>query len=513
MKIFDTSDLTPEALRSMGGDEVSWIYNGLDCAVTAEVYETLLPQLDNISEGVYSLSKQLQGPILEMNMRGVLVDRWALANYVRDTENTLAELTARMNRIITEGYGLSEPINVGSPQQLQWFLYEYLQLPVKRKRNANGKMVPTTERMALESLEDHFIARPFLKYLLLIRDLTKQLQFLRTEIDLDGKMRCSFNIAGTKTGRLASSHSDYGTGGNMQNINTRLRHIFIAPKGKKLANLDLEQADSRNVGATCWNRFVESYGEQFAGSYLDACESGDLHTQVTRMARPELDWPDDPRRYREFCDQPLEQFRDKSYRDLSKGLGHGSNYMLTPPSAVKKIPGLIVPQVLDFQSRYFGAFPCIPEWHKAVEADLGESATLTTILGRRRYFFGRPDDPKTIREAVAYEGQSPTADEINYGLLALWRACARFPGFGLLVQVHDSILFEYDEACENEIIPTALAALRVPVILARDREFVVPTEAKVGWNWGNASEKNPDGLVKWKGGDSRTRQRSPSLFA
>jgi hypothetical protein len=98
-----------------------------------------------------------------------------------------------------------------------------------------------------------------------------------------------------------------------------------------------------------------------------------------------------------------------------------------------------------------------------------------------------------------------TADEVDTGLLRIWRA----QRVQLLIQVHDSILFQYPEALEDEILPWALEALRVHIPLARGRDFFVPTEAKVGWNWGDFSEENPDGLVKWKGGDSRKRQEWP----
>jgi DNA polymerase I-like protein with 3'-5' exonuclease and polymerase domains len=94
-----------------------------------------------------------------------------------------------------------------------------------------------------------------------------------------------------------------------------------------------------------------------------------------------------------------------------------------------------------------------------------------------------------------------TAEEINKGMLEVWRANK----VQLLVQVHDSILFQFPEELEDEIVPWALNTLRIPLDLAGGRNFVVPTEAKVGWNWGDFAKDNPDGLVKWKGGDDRKR--------
>ena len=127
---------------------------------------------------------------------------------------------------------------------------------------------------------------------------------------------------------------------------------------------------------------------------------------------------------------------------------------------------------------------------------------------------GRPKDDATIREAIAYAPQSMTAEEINIGLLRIWRARK----VQLLTQVHDSILFQYPEHLEDEIIPWALETLKAPLELTAGRHFCVPTEAKVGWNWGDVEYNkdgsvsgNPDGLIKYKGHDTRKRSSSPRL--
>jgi hypothetical protein len=39
--------------------------------------------------------------------------------------------------------------------------------------------------------------------------------------------------------------------------------------------------------------------------------------------------------------------------------------------------------------------------------------------------------------------------------------------------------------------------MRVPLELEGGRNFVVPVEVQVGWNWGKANEVNPNGLMKW----------------
>lgn len=497
-RIIDTADLRPDIELDRNTND--WVYNGLDVCVTLEILQELEGQLDNTSSETYAFSRALQGPILDMSLRGLLVDQPRRMEVLEKYKKDIARLSDQLTELVKDGIGVD--LNWRSPVQLKNLLYDVMGLPPVRKRNAQGRMAPTVNREALEKLSGYFIAEPIVNHLLALRDLDKKRGFLETGIDRDGRMRTSFNIAGTNTGRLSSSGSEFGTGTNLQNVDRDLREVFIADPGMKFANLDLEQADSRNVGAICWNLFRDSRGEDFAGAYLDACEGGDLHTSVCRMAWTNLDWPSDPAGWRPVADQIA--YRNLSYRDLAKKLGHGTNYYGTPPTMAKHTK-VAQKMIEEFQASYFLAFPAIKLWHKRVYEELRDFSSLTTLFGRRRYFFGRLQDDATLREAIAYCPQSMTADEIDLGILRMWRANR----IQLMLQVHDSILIQYPEELEDEIIPWALEQLTTRITLAGGREFHVPTEAKVGWNYGDVSEKNPDGLKKWKGGDDRKRQRPP----
>jgi hypothetical protein len=203
-------------------------------------------------------------------------------------------------------------------------------------------------------------------------------------IDTDGRFRTSFNIAGTVTGRWSSEMTDFGTGSNLQNVNAALRSVFVSDPGYKFANLDLEQADARNVGAICWNTFVdrEGWDETSAGKYLDFCESGDLHTNVLKMSNPNLPWGLDGQRDREVADAIA--YRHLTHRDLTKKLGHGSNFMGEPPTMARhaKLP---VGMVKEFQANYFAAFPCIPAWHENVAWQVKNQGFIQTPFGSRRF--------------------------------------------------------------------------------------------------------------------------------
>lgn len=502
MKIFDTADLTEQSMRTLSANEAAHIYNGLDCCVTAEIFNTLTEQIEsdepNVKETYQTACAKL-APIMEMSLRGTLIDEEARQSTIKYLEDEIAKLDRKFQKIMVEVFG--GPLNWNSHVQVKGLFYTSMEIKEVKKRNSKGIFAATVNSEALEYLTRYLYARPLCNFILILRDLNKQLGFLKTEIDKDQRIRTSYNLAGTQTGRLASAMNDFGTGTNLQNVNRKLRYPFVADPGMYLVNVDLEQADGRNVGAICWNLFLDSHGPEFAGAYLDACESGDLHTTVCRMVWPDLGWPDDPAEWKAFCDSLIAHGQD-SYRQLSKKGGHGTNYYGTPRTMAKHLH-TPVPVIDRFQRDYFKAFPAIPAWHKWTIDQIQEHGTLTTLFGRRRMFFGRANDASTHRKAIAYAPQSMTGEQIDRGLLQVWRA---FPQVQLLNQVHDSILFQVPYSEAADLIPAVLKEMEVTLTLKGDRHFTIPLDAAGGWNWGYADMDrgiNIYGLKKWKGKEDR----------
>lgn len=501
MKAIQTDLLTPAQLALMGETEKYWIYNGLDSCVTDEVLRTIEPQLNNQTRATYEFEKELMAPVLEMKLRGILVDQARRDRVIADFQKKVDVLEENLHAILGEGVGHN--INWRSPLQLKDLLYGTLGLPPKKKRNSKGEYVPTVDRDTLEALEVYFTAQPIIGHILRLRDLGKKISVLRTSIDSDGRLRTSFNIAGTSTGRFSSSLSDFGTGTNLQNIEDLLRSVFVADPGYKFAYIDLEQAESRLVGAIEWNLFHDELGAKSAGAYLDACESGDLHTSVCRLAWTEdLPWTGDVRADKALAEQPF--YRQHSYRHMAKVLGHGTNYNGKPYTMAKHTK-LEQQLIASFQQRYFIAFPCHQRWHAWVASRLLQDGYLDTLTGRRRWFFGRRGDDTTVREAIAYDPQGSVGDILNRGMLQVWRANRA----QLLLQIHDAILVQYPEEKEDEVVPILLREIKVPQRLNHDRTLLIPSEAMTGWNWGKISDDNPDGLKVYKVGDIRRRQDHP----
>lgn len=527
MPIVHTQDIRP---NSLAVSETLQIYCGLDCCVTLEVYEEL-SRTFNQPPAIYQFERALQGPYMEMMNRGFLVDDMAR----RAAASSLTERSWRLQRKLDQ---MAEAVwdkglNSRSTQQLREFFYTKMRLPevwISQK----GERKLSTNREALEKLEEYVYARPFVASILTLRDIAKQLEVFETEIDSDGRFRTSYNIAGTETGRPSSSSNAFGTGGNAQNIAPALRYVFIADPGKKLAQIDLEQVEARDVGYFCGVLFND-------WSYLDACESSDLHTVNAKRVWKERRWPGTPAADRAMADEIF--YRDFSYRDMAKRGSHLSNYMGTAWTASRtlKLPF----EFLDeFQARYCKgspakldkhgnllrsaitpAYPCIPRFWQWVATQLQTTNQLTTPFGRRRHFFGRPGDDTTLREAIAYLPQSTTADRMNLGMYKVWQ---KMPQIQLLAQTYDSITFQFDESADaDKIICEALELIKVELLAPNGRSYVVPGEAKVGWNWGYvvtqqdvdraiaAGRKPPklnvEGLAKWKRGVPDIRQRRTGM--
>lgn len=484
------------------------VYCGLDNCVTLEVQEELQRQF-NAPPAVYDFARALQGPYLEIMLRGFAIDQISRGRACETLREQIDHRRMTLNALA--GAVWDKGLNARSHDELKSFFYSVMRLP-EVWLSQKGIRKLSMNREALEKLETYLYARPFITLILSIRDLSKQLEVLETEIDSDGRFRTSYNIAGTETGRPSSSQSSWGTGGNHQNIAPSLRYVFVADQGWKLCVIDLEQVEARDEGFFCGCLFDD-------WSFLDSCESGDLHTNNARRIWPELGWTGDLRQDRKIADRNF--YREFSYRDMAKRGSHLSNYMGTAWTASR---ALKVPQSMmdDFQARYCRgrpasptreaiepAFPCIPRYWRWCAEQLQTLGWLETPFGRRRHFFGRPEDDTTLREAIAFLPQSTTADRMNLGL---WRVWKKMSHVQLLAQTYDSITFQYQEgAKEDDIIREALEHIRVELVSPSGRSYIVPGEAKIGWNWGNVSDTNPLGLKKWNPRERDTRGRTYGL--
>lgn len=489
MPYINTADLNQRFGRD--DEQTNQIYCGLDCCLTLEIWKELQQQLNDrpLARNLFHFRMDLLAPLLEMSLRGIKINREG-----RDAAiNHLTWATTQMQDVLN---ALAEAVwdkglNPRSPAQLQSFFFGALAIKPIYK-NFKGVKKVSTDRESLEKLKDHYYAAPFIKFILAIRDTTKLLGVLKSGIDKDGRMRTSYNAGGTETGRLSSNKNVFGGGTNLQNITPKIRTIFEADPGYKLAVPDLEQAESRAVGGIMIRDFKDR-------RYYEACLSGDLHTTVSRMVWPTLSWTGDINKDRKIAEQPF--YRQFSYRDMSKRGGHGTNYYGKPYTIAKNLK--VTKQMIEtFQENYLSAFG-LSKWHALVATKLQTEMFMVTALGMERHFFDRPEDEATLRKAIAFEPQSIVGHITNQALLTLWREYRKVM---VLLQIHDALGFQYknDPVLEKEIHTAANELMQVPIQFGTET-IRIPWEPNVGFNWGKYNYDNPDGLIKFRGYDDRVR--------
>lgn len=452
------------------------IYCGFDTLITSEVFENIRQQLDEYSSLVYVFERAMQSVAICMGRRGIRIDQdehpkllaelykrhFALTGMRKDEKGkwVIVDKAAPLQQFALALW--DKPINYNSPVQLKELFYGSLELPYVYDKKG-GKKVVTTNRDALEKFADRDLrARPIANAIMRARDIEGQIEVLERGIDQDGRMRFSFKVAGTETGRWASAKNVFGGGGNIQNITMRLRRLFIPDPGYVFLYADLKTAESIAVAYLSEDE-----------NYIKACESGDLHSQVAYdIWGVSKDKAKTEKWYRDF-----------TYRDMSKRGGHLSNYLGSHFMMARALK-ITQKMALEFQDKYFTKYSKIPLWHQKEITELQSKGILTTPFGRKRTFWGRLSDEATKREAIAHKPQSMVGDYMNIGLWRVWNYLEP-EGLQVLLQCHDAILTQVPKDKVDYFASRMVEYLRVKV-LVNDRIMQIPAELKTGYNWAEA---------------------------
>lgn len=508
-------------------------YNCMDAIATFQLYQEFKPLLakHSYARRAYAERKALNAPALYAMLRGILVDQEAVSVLREQFTNECKQLEWALDKI-TRPLRLG-CINFASSTQVIWLL-ECLGATVPKSRNWKSKGTKSADRETLEQIaRGDIVLAPVCNIVLAWRDRAKMLTILRpTLTDRDGRMRCFYKVAGTKTTRWSSGMNSWAdkrkklsSGMNMQNIkrdedeqlagHASIRSAFVADSERKFANIDLERADSYGVA-------LEVFKATGDKKYLEACQSRDLHTFTSMLMWPNLPWKGSPHNITDDDIAIAKTFfyRQYDHRFMSKKLNHGAPYMGKPRTLAiqMKIPLAVCER--GFKG-FFGEFPAIRKWHTIRARHLQTKGYLINVHGTRRNFHSRLDDDATLRAAIGWLGQSSTAGSINKSVLRLFAVQLQMPEEELefLAQVHDSALEQYPEVREAEAIDLIRHVMPVPITVTSPQgetiTVAIPLEVSVGWNWASHSIANPDGLIKLKPGqiDDRKRERLPKTKA
>lgn len=163
-----------------------------------------------------------------------------------------------------------------------------------------------------------------------------------------------------------------------------------------------------------------------------------------------------------------------------------TNYGAKPRTLAKAL-GITVHEAERFIKSWFGAHPNIRDWHHNVEMQLAQHRRVTNRFGNMRYYFDRVDS--LLPQALAWIPQSTVALVIERGLVNL---DTRLPEVDVLMQVHDSVVFQYPTHRQRDLLPKIKECLEITI--PYDDPLIIPVGIEVSTvSWGDCKE------IDWNG--------------
>lgn len=448
------------------GEDVYWRYNATDALRTLAIHNVLSSVVEALQLGPVNDFQQAHAPrVLKTMNRGVRIDQDARAALSLTLQAEVAAREAWMETVI------GHPLNIKSPKQMAEFFYEEMGQKPIRKRNAEGGLSITADDEAMHKIADREpLLRPITRKVAELRSLgVFHSTFVQAPLDIDGRMRCSFNLCGTKTYRFASSKNAFGSGMNMQNIPKggetedgglelpNVRQLFIPDAGHTMFDIDLDSADLRIV---TWESDCAWMKEHFRAGrkpYVEVMREYYRNPAMTKSSHP-----------REYA--------------MFKSLCHGTNYLGTADGIAPRI-GLLVHETERIQKWYFGLAPEIAKWQERIKKQVMRQRFVSNAFGYRMNIFDKIEGT-IFNEAVAWIPQSTVGILINH----IWAEIdAHIAEAEVLIQVHDSLVGQFPTVGDAEeaamlarIIDTA------QVVIPYEDPLIIPVGiAHSRKNWGD----------------------------
>ncbi|MCI4665652.1 MAG: DNA polymerase I [Neomegalonema sp.] len=434
-------------------------YAAEDADVTLRLHKLLKPQLaqKRVTTVYETLERPLVPILADMERAGMLVDRDSLSRLSNIFAQRMAALEDEIHELADAKF------NVGSPKQLGEVLFDQMGLQggKKGKTGAYSTGADVLEELAAQG---HEMPARVLDWRQLSKLKGTYTDALQNHINAEtGRVHTSFSLAATTTGRLAS------TDPNLQNIPVRseegreIRKAFIAREGCKIVSLDYSQIELRILA-----HIAE------IDTLLEAFRNGiDIHAMTAS----------------EVFGVPIEGM-DPMVRRQAKAINFGVIYGI---SAFGLANNLRIPQgeAKAFIERYFERFPGIKDYMDRTKADAKAAGYVETLFGRRIHTpeinAKGPKGAFAARAAINAPIQGSAADIIRRAMIRIPSLLTRkkLPA-RMLLQVHDELLFEVEEAAVEETIAAVSTEMEKAALPAADLSTPLVVDAGSGASWAEA---------------------------
>jgi DNA polymerase-1 len=431
-------------------------YAAEDADVTLRLWQAFKPKLHSghVTTVYETLERPLVPVLAKMEMAGIQVDRHTLSRMSGAFAQKMAQLEEEIQTLAGEKF------NVGSPKQLGEILFDKMALPggEKGKNGAYGTGADVLEDLATE----HELPGKVLDWRQLSKLKSTYTDALQDHINPEtGRVHTSYSITGAVTGRLSS------TDPNLQNIpvrseeGRRIREAFVAPKGKVLVSLDYSQIELRILAHIADIPALQQ-------SFRDGI---DIHAMTAS----------------EMFNVPLDQMTS-DIRRRAKAINFGVIYGISGFGLARnlRIPRA---EAQGFIDRYFERFPGIKEYMATTVKFAQEHGYVQTLFGRKIHTpeinAKGPGAGFAKRAAINAPIQGTAADVIRRAMIRMPAAIADLPA-KMLLQVHDELLFEVDEAAADTLIAVAKQVMEGASHPAVHLKVPLIVEAGKGANWAQA---------------------------
>jgi uracil-DNA glycosylase family 4 len=483
-----------------------WKYCCTDSCVTYEIAERHMQAFTPTAQSHFSFNMGLLPAINYMQLRGMRFNKARADELYAATQVKQAEIQLRIN------IECGKAVNVNSPKQLSNILYNEKHF-AKQHPKVGGRLDRTKLSTNIDALLElnRLYNTPLIRDLVAWRKCEKLMQTLAMPLSAkDGRIRCSYNLVGTDTGRLncyssAEQSEVYGkdkkpkdVGANLTTVTKKLRHLFCADEGHEFFQLDLAGADGWTVAAHC-NRFgdptmLDDYNRGIKPARVIAFMH--LHGDISTLSRDEL--------YRESKyigndHDPRNTQEVAALYFICKRVQHGTNYLLGPATMADqilkdsfKLTG--TPLYVDskmciaLQRLYNLRYKGVRAWQNWIESELKSKGKLNSASGHIRTFFGRRTAHETLRSAVAHEPQANTTYATNRALHNLWHDPEnRNPNGSLIIEplhhVHDALCGQWPIEQRDWSIKKLKTYFADTLTIAR-LQINIPFEGAYGPSWG-----------------------------
>jgi DNA polymerase I-like protein with 3'-5' exonuclease and polymerase domains/uracil-DNA glycosylase len=437
------------------GEDQLWRYNCQDAVITFEVDTVEQANVESMGlREVHDFQQELFWPVLATMNRGIRCDHTKRAKFAM----TLMEEIAKREQWLIDVLG--HPVNIKSPKQMQELFYGSLgQKPILNRKS--GTVTCDDEALGRIATREP-ILRPLVKKVQELRSLNVFLStFVNAPLDIDGRLRCSFNIAGTETYRFSSSTNAFGSGLNLQNIPKgggddelelpNVRDLFVPDPGYTFFDIDLASADLRIVVWEADEPEMKSMLHEGLDPYTEIAKEFYHDRTITKK---------DPR------------------RQTFKSFAHGTNYLGTAKGLAERL-GLSVHQAEQTQAWYFQRFPKIKKWQEDLKDQVYKRRMVENVFGYRCYFFDRIEGT-IFNQAAAWIPQSTVACLINRAYVNIHK---QLPWCEVLLQVHDSLAGQYQTHLGDWAMKEIIKCAEIPLPYADP--LIIPVGVKTSTeSWG-----------------------------